>query len=83
MDSEPFRSYILATGMFAISKQFFQELRYYDDGLRIWGGEQFELSFKAWMCGGEILRIPCSKIGCIQKSTLKQATGMNLEPIFK
>ena len=67
LDSEPFRSYILATGNFAISAQFFKELNYYDDGLRIWGGEQFELSFKAWMCGGEILRVPCSRIGQIQK----------------
>ena len=29
--------------MFAISKQFFEELKFYDDGMRVWGGEQFEL----------------------------------------
>ncbi|XP_049293063.1 putative polypeptide N-acetylgalactosaminyltransferase 9 isoform X1 [Anopheles funestus] len=64
---EPFDSPVMAGGIFCIEKEFFAQLGWYDPGMQVYGGENMELSFKVWMCGGTIKEVPCSHVAHIQK----------------
>jgi polypeptide N-acetylgalactosaminyltransferase len=61
--SEPYTSPGTSGGIFAMRKDWFEELGLFDPGMREWGGDHMELTMKVWRCGGRIEIVPCSRVG--------------------
>jgi hypothetical protein len=69
--SKPRQVPIMLGCAFAIRRDFFWDLGGYDSGLKIWNGEQFELSLKAHLCGSGMLEVPCSHVSHAFRNTGK------------
>jgi len=78
----PFPSPTLVGCAIAVERNYFMKLGAFDEGMRIWGGENIELGFRTWMCGGQVKTVTCSRVGHVFKVSQLQATQFCSFPVF-
>uniref|UniRef100_A0A8C5YHT8 Polypeptide N-acetylgalactosaminyltransferase n=1 Tax=Microcebus murinus TaxID=30608 RepID=A0A8C5YHT8_MICMU len=64
----PIRSPVVPGEVVAMDRHYFQNTGAYDPLMSLQGGENLELSFKAWLCGGSVEILPCSRVGHVYHS---------------
>lgn len=53
---------VMSGGLLALSKYWWNMTGGYDGTMRGWGGENLDQSLRSWLCGGEIMRAPSSRV---------------------
>lgn len=66
--SLPRTSPVIAGSVIAAIRSSFKAFGAFDKNMNIWGGENIELSLRAWMCGGRVEIIPCSRVSHLFRS---------------
>ncbi|XP_006883395.1 PREDICTED: polypeptide N-acetylgalactosaminyltransferase 15 [Elephantulus edwardii] len=64
----PIRSPVVPGGVVAVDRRHFQNTGGFDPHLSQQDGGDLELSLKAWLCGGSVEILPCSRVGLLYQN---------------
>ncbi|XP_068957553.1 probable polypeptide N-acetylgalactosaminyltransferase 8 [Petaurus breviceps papuanus] len=79
-DTVPIKSPAIM-GVFAANRLFLEKIGFLDTGMLFYGGENIELSLRAWQCGGKIEILPCSRIAHLQRA--HKPYSLIISPLMK
>jgi len=69
-------------GIYAIRKDFWDQLDFFDEDLLEWGGDHIEASHKVWRCGGRIEIHPCSRIAHWFRNSIQQPYDVKVQQVM-
>mmetsp|Transcript_76358 Transcript_76358/g.210822 ORF Transcript_76358/g.210822 Transcript_76358/m.210822 type:complete len:423 (+) Transcript_76358:116-1384(+) len=81
--STPYPSPATSGGIFAIKKDWWDSLGFYDHGMIGWGGDHVEATFKVWRCGGHIEVVPCSRVGHLFRDPVNRPYNVEVNQVVK
>nr|XP_027778978.1 polypeptide N-acetylgalactosaminyltransferase 15 [Marmota flaviventris] len=79
----PIRSPVVSGEVVAMDRHYFQNTGAYDSLMSLRGGENLEMSFKAWLCGGSVEILPCSRVGHIYRNQDTHSSSLDQEAILR
>ncbi|XP_015349856.1 polypeptide N-acetylgalactosaminyltransferase 15 isoform X2 [Marmota marmota marmota] len=79
----PIRSPVVSGEVVAMDRHYFQNTGAYDPLMSLRGGENLEMSFKAWLCGGSVEILPCSRVGHIYRNQDTHSSSLDQEAILR
>jgi hypothetical protein len=53
---------VVSGGLLGMSRRWWKETEGYDKQMAGWGGENIDQSLRVWLCGGEIVHAPASRV---------------------
>ncbi|CAE8743693.1 unnamed protein product [Polarella glacialis] len=81
--ADPMPSPATSGGIFAIRKDWWRKLSFYDPGMKGWGGDHVEATMKVWRCGGRIEVLPCSRIGHMFRDPVDRPYNVNVKQVIR
>ncbi|XP_005317303.2 polypeptide N-acetylgalactosaminyltransferase 15 isoform X1 [Ictidomys tridecemlineatus] len=81
--TSPIRSPVVPGEVVAMDRHYFQNTGAYDPLMSLRGGENLEMSFKAWLCGGSVEILPCSRVGHIYRNQDTHSSSLDQEAILR